>query len=148
MQTMGLSGLAQHEPGLGEVLISIGSPGERMPDECACYADVLRVEFDDDQFEGWEQRRRNLKGMDAGRIVRFVLQHRNTAPRLTIHCAAGASRSVSIAEGIAAALGIPHPRSVILNYGAYFGVYDAAQRIMREQSRLAALNPPTESTNG
>jgi len=136
---MGLSGLAQHEPELGEVLISIGSPGERLPDECARYFDVLRVEFDDDQFEGWEKRRRNLKGMDAGRIVRFVLQHRNTAPRLTIHCTAGASRSVSIAEGIAAAFNIPHPRSVILNYGAYFGVYDAADRIVSEQSRQRAI---------
>ncbi len=39
MQTMGLSKLAQHEPEVGEVLISIGSPGERLPDE-GVYADI------------------------------------------------------------------------------------------------------------
>ena len=50
--------------------------------------------------------------------------------RITIHCTAGASRSVSIAQALALAFEIPHPPALILNYGAYFRTYDAARKIL------------------
>jgi predicted protein tyrosine phosphatase len=143
--TMGLDGLAKHEPVVGECLISIGSKGEPLPEEWVCYVDVLRVEFDDDQWDGWEARGRNLSHHDAKRIIRFVDKNIG-APRIAIHCTAGASRSVSVAQALATLYKIPHRRALILNYGAYWRTV-TAYSIVKREGPLRSPSPDTRDND-
>lgn len=76
------------------VIISLGDPGESMPDFACDHIDVLRLEFDDvDQDLGPEYRM--FDWTMARKLLTF--EHRYKDHDIIVHCHAGISRSAAVA---------------------------------------------------
>ena len=102
---MGRGTVERYQPGPDEVCVSIRSPGESPPVLAPAFGAVLRLAFvdaywapvDDDVIDGHPL----LSRADALAVATFVGEHAPTASRVVIHCAVGASRSVSVALALA-----------------------------------------------
>lgn len=87
-------------PDPGEVCISITSPGDRPANLHPDWYGVLRLSFADDCWSDAGDRGIGITPDDADRAVVFVARNID-APRIVIHCTAGVSRSVSMADALA-----------------------------------------------
>lgn len=95
-----------YKPDPGEVCISISSPGGKVAALHPGWTDVLRLQFADDC---WSDNRSGygITEAQADRAVVFFARWRS-APRIVIHCEAGVSRSVSMADALAWCFGCRH----------------------------------------
>lgn len=89
-----------YKPDPGEVCISITSPGGKVAALQPGWADVLRLQFADDCWSDAPTRGVGITPADADRAVAFFAKHLS-APRVVVHCEAGVSRSVSMADALA-----------------------------------------------
>ena len=95
--TMSLDEVAAFIAGPNDACISITERGDASLS--GNFAGVLRVHFADIPWPEYAQHEQQITAAIADQIVAFALHHRN-ARRLVIHCAAGASRSVSTAMSL------------------------------------------------
>ena len=113
--TMGWRDAERYEPGPNDVCISIHDSGDSPARVSSRFRAVLTLEFDDLRFTNDEEadrayieqlieERHAIEFTDemADQAVAFVREHMD-ADRLVVHCAAGISRSVSLAQGLAMA---------------------------------------------
>lgn len=138
--TMGREQAERYRPGPDEVAISIRSRGERRAALAGEFRAVLLLEFNDDQWDGWQERGETMSVAQAADVVAFVEAHRFTARRIVIHCHVGISRSASLAKALAAgyraydvthlnAAGAPFTIPRILNRSVYLRVRDAIAQL-------------------
>jgi hypothetical protein len=96
-----------YTPDPGEVCISITSPGAKPAALHEDWHAVLRLQFADDCWSDSASRHVGITVRDADRAVAFFARFLD-APRFVIHCEAGVSRSVSMADALAWCFGCRH----------------------------------------
>lgn len=126
-----------------EVCISIiGSArhGGEFPPLSACFADVLRLRFDDVDYR-WLKRfdRMELDALvfgedDAREILAFSDRWVHVADRFVVHCYAGIARSAGVALGLADVWGVR------LNTRRWRGHSRLARRTIRRLARARLLS--------
>lgn len=119
-----------YTPDPGEVCISITSPGAKVATLHPGWADVLRLEFADDCWCDAPTRRVGMTRDHARRAVTFFGRHLD-APRIVVHCEAGVSRSVSMADALAWCFQCRHliTPTPICNPNVFCGIVDAWKRL-------------------
>jgi hypothetical protein len=109
MSVLSASKVARYRPAPGgEVCVAIRSHGAASVPLLAGWVAVLAVECDDTgPYAAASLNARSLSGDDAVAVLRFVARHRHLQ-RVVIHCAAGVSRSRSVAAVLAETFGLPY----------------------------------------
>ncbi|GJG88756.1 hypothetical protein tb265_39370 [Gemmatimonadetes bacterium T265] len=109
---MGRGTAERYQPGAREICISIRSPGESVADLSPRFMAVLHLAFADACFPySAEVARRTISARQAEDVAAFVALYRDRARRIVVHCAVGASRSVSLALALSYAHGWSVPRA-------------------------------------
>lgn len=108
MLVLSASKAARYVPGPNEVCISIHAHGTAPPSLSPGWAAVLRIECDDTgPYAPTTVGAKSLTTDQGAAIIQFVREHRSRR-RLVLHCAAGVSRSRSLACAIAELFGLPY----------------------------------------
>lgn len=128
-----------YTPDPGEVCISITSPGAKPAALHPDWYAVLRLEFADDCWADAGTRQVGITTQHADLAVAFFARHLD-APKVIIHCEAGVSRSVSMADALAWCFGCRHlitPKP-ICNPNVFVAIIAAWRRFVGRPSPAGA----------
>jgi predicted protein tyrosine phosphatase len=137
MRVLSATKAAAYRPGPNEVAISIRGRSEVEPQLSSRFDHVLRLQFEDtglyaEYATTGGDNPATISPEQAKEVAAFVLHHRR-ASSLLVQCAAGVSRSRSLAAAVCATLSLPYEWTVVND-----DVYRAVMRAREARKGRAA----------